>query len=386
MRVMKILASFLGCDGGKSGVGQYAMHLMREFSHTAPDARFDALLAPGEEPLFASDAERTRPIYVPERVRGAMANLVWQQWAIPRLAAKNGYDLVFIPAGNRRMPYWTPCPRVGTFHDLAIAHLVGKYDRIHTIFNRRVLPALTRKLTLVISVSEFTKRDLIEHVGVPEERIIVIPHAADTQVYYPRDKVESSRRVAERFGVKPPYLIYVSRIEHPGKNHLRLIRAFARLKEKERLPHQLVLAGSDWHGAETVHAEAAAAPCAKDIVFTGFAPQDCIPDLYCGAEALVFPSLFEGFGMPILEAMACGLPVACANVASLPEAAGGAALLFDPLDEDSIESALRSILLDEPVRADCVARGDRRIAEYSWTDVARKTFDVFIRATREAEK
>lgn len=391
---MRVLVSCFGCDGGKSGVGQYAMHLMRELPRVAPDIQFDAVLFHGEEPLFVTDTERVHSISVGTSLQHPMKNLAWQQWAMPRLAAKGRHDLLFIPAGNRRMPYWTPCPRVGTFHDLAIAHLSGKYDRLHTLYNRHILPRLVRRLTVVISVSEFTKRDLIEYVGVPEDRIVVIPEAADTDCYYPRDKEEAGLRMARRFtvcqgptncGIRPPYLIYISRIEHPGKNHVRLIRAFSRLKEKERLPHQLVLAGSDWHGADEVHRAAAASPAAKDIVFTGFAPQEAIPDLYCGADALVFPSLFEGFGLPVLEAMACGVPVACADAASMPEVAGGAALLFDPLNEESIEDALRKIVLDFGVRDDCIARGDRRNAEFSWKKTAEKTAEVFRRTACQTQ-
>lgn len=381
---MRILVSFFGCDGGKSGVGQYAIQLMRELPHAAPDMEFVAVTSPGEEPLFAGETKSVRTMAVESSDRKSMKNLVWQQWAMPRLAAKSGSDLLFIPAGNRRMPYWTPCPRVGTFHDFAILHMSGKYDRLHTLYNRRVLPALVRRLNMVISISEFTKRDLVEHIGMPEERIVVIPHAADASCYYPRDKEESGWRVAERYGIQPPYLVYISRIEHPAKNHVRLIRAFTRLKEKEHVPHQLVLAGADWHGAEAVKQAADASSASKDIVFTGFAPQATIPDLYCGADALVFPSLFEGFGMPVLEAMACGIPVVCSDAASIPEVAGGAALLFDPLNEDAMEDALRSIVLDEGVRATCIARGKERNAEFSWRKTAEKTAAAFRRTVGES--
>lgn len=373
---MKILVSTFGGDAGRSGIGQYIIHLMREFPRVAPDVQFDLLALEGEGHLYATDPERIRVITIGKHLSSPMKNLAWQQFAIPRLCAKGKYDALFVPAGNRRMPYWVPCPSVGTFHDLAILHVPGKYDRIHTFYNRHVLPALVRHLTKVITDSEFSKRDLLEYVRVPEERIVVIPLAADANLYFPRDKEESGQHAGARYGLRQPYVLYISRIEHPGKNHVRLIRAFTRIKEKYKLPHQLVLAGSDWHGAEDVRREAAASGVAEEIVFTGFVGQGDIPLLYCGADAFAFPSLFEGFGLPILEAMASGVPVACSNTSSLPEVAGDAAQLFDPLDEDAIEDALRRILTDDSIRTTCVERGLRHCKKFSWEQTAARTVEV----------
>lgn len=381
---MKVLLSTFGGDGGKSGISQYIMHLMREFPKVAPETRFDVLTLAGEELLYVTDPERIRAISVDQRYGGALKNLVWQQYAIPGFCRKETYDVAFFPAGNRRLPFWTPCPRVGTFHDISILHVPGKYDWVHHVYNLRVMPALVRRLTHVITISECSRRDLVDYVGVPEERITVVPEAADTTRYYPRDHGECLARVSMRHGLKRPYVLFISRIDHPGKNHARLIRAFSRLKTAEDLPHQLVLAGSDWNRAEEVHAAAAASPYAKDIVFTGFVPDDAVPDLYGGAEVFVFPSLFEGFGLPILEAMASGVPVACSNTSSLPEVAGDAAVFFDPLDESAIEDALCRLLTQEVLRKDCIERGLKHAAQFSWERCARQTVEVLERTAAAA--
>ncbi|MFC1735273.1 glycosyltransferase family 4 protein [Candidatus Hydrogenedentota bacterium] len=378
---MKILVSTFGGDGGKSGIGQYIIHLLREFPRLAPDVQFDILMFEGEEELYIADPGRTKAIIVGKHLSNPMKNLLWQQFAMPRLCYREKYDLLFIPAGNRRMPFWAPCSSVGTFHDLAILHVPGKYDKIHTFYNRFILPVLARRLTKVITISEFSKRDLVDYVRVPEGRVEVIMLAADSNRYFPRDKMESGQRVAEHYGFRLPYILYISRIEHPGKNHIRLIRAFGRLKEEDNLPHQLVLAGSDWHGAEKVHEEAALCGASKDIIFTGFVDQEDIPLLYCGADAFAFPSLFEGFGLPILEAMASGVPVACSNASSLPEVAGNAAQMFDPKDEDSIEDALRQVLLNEATRSNLIARGHVQSGKFSWEKTATRTLNVFRKAT-----
>jgi glycosyltransferase involved in cell wall biosynthesis len=176
-------------------------------------------------------------------------------------------------------------------------------------------------------------------------------------------------------------LLYVSRIEHPGKNHVRLIHAFERLKATEHIPHQLVFAGGDWGRADEVHRVADASDYNTDILFTGFVPSSDLPDLYCGADLFVFPSLYEGFGLPVLEAMSCGVPVTCSNVSSMPEITGDAAGLFDPYDEQAIEEAVRGPLVDSELRDRYVRRGLKQSRAFSWSTTAARTLEVI----REAQ-
>ena len=377
---MRILITTFACDRGKSGVGRYTAQLLREFSEMAsPDLEFDVVGHTDEKELFLPP--NTNMTFIPYMgSHKPMANILWHQTGLQRLCAKGNYDAVFIPAGNRRLPLHLSCPVVGTVHDLCVLHVPGKYDWIHNVYNLHLLPALIRRLTRVISVSEASKRDIVEYAHVPEDRIEVIYEAADPEQYYPRDKQASQEAVCSRYGIRPPYLLYISRIEHPGKNHVRLIRAFDRLKQQEGIPHQLVFAGSDWHRAETVHEEAAQAVSHADIIFTGFAADADLPNLYCGADAFVFPSLYEGFGLPILEAMACGIPVACSNLSSMPEIAGEAGKLFDPQDEEAISETLHVLLCDENTRTNCIERGLNRAAQFTWQKAAEQTLAALRRA------
>ena len=237
----------------------------------------------------------------------------------------------------------------------------------------RVLPMLIRRLTHVLTVSECSKRDIVEYAGVPPERVTVTPLAADPLLYWPRNKQEAAAALPPSYGIRSPFILYTSRLEHPGKNHIQLIRAFAKLKREEKIPHQLVLAGSDWGGAEHVHQAAAKSGCERDIVFTGFMPGKDLPTLCQAADIFVFPSLYEGFGLPVLEAMSCGTPVACSNVSSLPEVAGDAAVLFDPNEEDSIASAIGSIITRDGLAQSLALRGVERARQFSWSKTAAQT-------------
>lgn len=330
--------------------------------------------------MFTFDCDRMGSIVVGQHLRRSLANLVWQQLAIPRLCSARKYDLVFFPAANRRVAGWLPCPAVGTFHDLAVLHVPHKYDWPHRLYSLRILPSLVKRLTAVITDSESSKRDLVEYVGLPTERVTVVPLGVDTSRYSPRDKTEAICRLPKRYGIRAPYLLYISRIEHPGKNHVRLIRAFDRLKADAKVPHQLVLAGSDWLGAEVVHQEAQSCKSALEIVFTGFVENQHLPDLYSGADGLVFPSLFEGFGLPILEAMSCGVPVACSDTSSLPEVAGDAAILFDPYSVELITEAMARLVTDSSVSKDLIKKGLQRCKEFTWRRAATQTAQVFAQA------
>ncbi|OGG44262.1 MAG: hypothetical protein A3F84_14885 [Candidatus Handelsmanbacteria bacterium RIFCSPLOWO2_12_FULL_64_10] len=380
---MKIGITTFGGDGGQSGISQYIIHLLREFASLQNGISFEVLVHEHERDLFAPDPGRMPSLGFGSGLRSPVLNVAWHQVALPGWCRRRGYDALFLPAGNRRAPAFAPCPTVGTVHDFSSLHVKDKYDPARMFYITRVLPVLIRRFSRVITVSESSKRDVVEYAGVPEGRVSVIPNGVDSRRYFPRDPEAAAARICPRYGVRPPYVLFVSRIEHPGKNHVRLIRAFERLKASGHIPHQLVLAGSDRERADEVHRVASASSCASDVVFTGFVPTQDLPDLHGGADLLVFPSLYEGFGLPVLEAMACGVPVACSNTSSLPEVAGDAAVLFDPYEEEEIAGAVRALLTDAELRRRCARLGLERSKTFCWSATARRTLDVIRSAIEE---
>ena len=370
---MKIGITTFGCDAGKSGIGSYTMRLLDAFNRNTAGDAFEVLYHPSEEAVWTGSRDNLSRFPVSDRVRNPVVNVAWHQVALQLLVRSRGYQVVFLPAGNRRVPVFSTCPTVGTVHDFAQLHIKGKYDPARTVYQNQVLPFMIRQLTHVITISESSKRDIMRHARVPEERITVIPHGVDHATYRPRDRGAALAALVEKFGVRSPYILYISRIEHPGKNHVRLIEAFDMLKSKNGLPHQLVLVGSDWGRAEAVHDAAERSQYKNDILFTGFASGSDLPGLYAAADLFVFPSLYEGFGMPILEAMASGVPVACSNISSMPEVAGDAAVLFHPHDASDIHSAMERLLTNQALRLDTVRRGLERARQYTWEACAEQT-------------
>jgi glycosyltransferase involved in cell wall biosynthesis len=241
---------------------------------------------------------------------------------------------------------------------------------------RMILPNSLRRLDRIIAVSHWVKQELAERAHVKESRVDVIPDGVDLDAFYPRPRNEESVVLIQPFSFRRPYVLCVSRVDHPVKNHIRLIEAFGIFKERTKYPHRLVIAGADSHGAEKVKEAAAASPWRNDIFFTGHFPLKSLPELYSGADIVVVPSMYEGFGLGVLEAMASGVPVACARAASLPETADNAALYFDPLDAEDMADRMVTLTTDRDVYRECRRLGLERVKAFSWDRCAEQTLKI----------
>jgi glycosyltransferase involved in cell wall biosynthesis len=220
-------------------------------------------------------------------------------------------------------------------------------------------------------VSAATRDDLVATLDVPAAKVSVVHHGV-RPVACLADSERRDRR--ERLGITQPYVLFVGTVQ-PRKNLQRLIRAFAHVVAAG-LPHRLVIVGRMGWLTEPIRAEVVALDLTDRIHFAGYVPDDDLPALYCGADAFAFPSLYEGFGMPVLEALACGVPVVASDTTSLPEIVGDAGVLIDPLDEAAIGDALVRVLADASLRARLAVAGPERAAHFSWERCARETLAV----------
>ncbi|MCL2557885.1 MAG: glycosyltransferase family 4 protein [Treponema sp.] len=370
---MKIGVDTFACDGGKSGVGAYLSQLLRRIPPSG--ARFELFGWGYDRYAFSEDAPDLD--FIPRcSMSGRSANAFWHICRYPRFARERGYNACFFPAAQRQPPLTSPCPTVGVAHDMA-AYWGTRRTRAHLgVILRPIMPNSLRKMDRIIAVSEWVKKELVELAGVRDIRVEVVPNGVDHAAFFPRAHEEGAEILLQPFSFKRPYILYVSRVEHPVKNHAGLIRAFDIFKDRTGFPHRLVLAGSDSFGAEKVKAAAARAKHKSDIFFTGHFPVKTLPELYSGADFSVVPSMYEGFGMAALEAMACGIPVACARAASLPETTGHAALYFDPLDPRDMADRMVTLACDRERRDECARLGIERAAEFSWDKCAARTLAI----------
>jgi glycosyltransferase involved in cell wall biosynthesis len=239
-----------------------------------------------------------------------------------------------------------------------------------------LLPNALRRLDRIIAVSGWVKQELMDITGIKENRIDVVPNGIDQTAFYPRPRGEESVVLIQPFSFRRPYALYASRIEHPVKNHVKLIEAFGIFKERTKYPHRLVLAGAEQRGASRVKEAAAASPYRNDIFFTGHFPSKSLPELYSGADFVVIPSMYEGFGMGVLEAMASGVPVTCARAASLPETAGHAALYFEPSNAEDMADRMVTLTANRDIHRECRRLGLEHAKKFSWDACAKRTLEI----------
>jgi glycosyltransferase involved in cell wall biosynthesis len=247
-------------------------------------------------------------------------------------------------------------------------------------YGRVVAKTLARRQNEIIAVSHCTARDIEHFFGIPETRQNVIHNGIDHERFLPADTAAAQAWAESKHGLTEPFFLYVSRLEHPGKNHVRLIEAFTAFKQSTGSPWQLALGGGDWHGAEAIKAAAAASPCAADIKFPGFVPDRDLPDLYRAARAMVYPSLFEGFGLPPIEAMACGTPVISSTRGALEEVIADAALTIDPESVPDLTAGLQRFATDPALATSLREKGLANAARFHWSRTAAEVTQVYQKA------
>ncbi len=374
---MKIAFSACVLQGGRTGVASYVINLLHTLQEVDAANQYDILIPRADQALIHDGPASFRKTVLSNFLSKPVPNIAWHNVALPVRSRCEHYDLVHVPS-YRRLPWVKGTKIVATVHDLATLHMDHKYDAARMFYNRHIVPALIRRADHVITVSHFTAGDLVNLVGYPAEKITVIYSGIHREAYHPIPAAECRERLRTKYGLEAPFIVFVSRVEHPAKNHVRLIQAFERLKERRRSDVKLVLAGADWNGAAAVHECAARSRVAGDILFTGFVPLADIPFFYSGCEVMAYPSLFEGFGFPIVEAMACGAPVICSNTSSMKEIAGDLAPTFDPASVDEIVAALEAALARRRT-PEHAARGLAYAGTFDWADTARKVMDVYSR-------
>jgi glycosyltransferase involved in cell wall biosynthesis len=375
---MKVGLTATMIQGGRSGVAQYVFSLVRELIR-AKQVDLSVFVLEDELPLLDFAKEGCRLIPVPRAAAPPVKNILWHQLTLPKLAAELKLDVLHVPS-YRRLVYSAPCPTVGTIHDLAPFHVKGKYDLARMFYGRVVVKSLARTQKEIIAVSHCTARDIETFFGIPQSRLHVIHNGIDHDRFFPGDIATARSWTAEKHGITAPYFLYVSRLEHPGKNHVRLIEAFVEFKKATSSDWQLALGGGDWHGCEAIKAAAAASPFASDIRFLGFVPDADLPNLYRAARCMVYPSLFEGFGLPPVEAMACGTPVISSTRGALEEVVADAALVVDPENVSDIARALTTLATDTTLAHSLMSRGLTNAARFHWSRTAAEVTEIYRKA------
>jgi glycosyltransferase involved in cell wall biosynthesis len=266
-------------------------------------------------------------------------------------------------------------PVVASVHDVSFLDHPEFFTTARAAQLRYTVARTVQRAVRVLTGSEFSRASILRAYGLPPERVVVVPNAADS-AFRPIPRERAAAEVQRRFRFRPPFILSVGDLQM-RKNQIGLIGAFEELMREHPFPHSLVLAGKDTWFAPEVRQAARRSGISSRIRFTGFVSDDDLLYLYNACDVFVFPSFYEGFGIPVLEAMACGRAVCASNASAVPEVADAAAILFDPRSVAQIARSIRDVLLDSELRARMERLGLQRAGQFDWHSTARKTLDVY---------
>jgi glycosyltransferase involved in cell wall biosynthesis len=362
---------------GRTGVGYYTEHLLHHLAQEGPE---EELVVISNRPV-----DTTRPLPARVTVRSApwrLPRMAWMQTLAPRMLREIHADIAHFT--NGMLPITSPVPTVVTIHDMSLT----MYPRFHpprrVLLNRPLVDLAARRADAIITVSQSAKRDIMRLYSLPADRVHVV-HEAAAPTFRRVTGAPELERVRRQYALPERFILYVGTIE-PRKNLPKLIEGFAKRRQRGDLSHQLVCVGPyGWLSRdieeliERLHVEDA-------VHFPGYVPFDDLPSLYSLAEMFVFPSLYEGFGLPVIEAMACGVPVVTGQVPALMEVAGGAVELVERLDAESLGDVMVALARDGDRRRELSGLGLERAKAFSWQRAARETLDVYREAVRHTAR
>ena len=359
------------------GVGIVTDEVMKRMVTSHPGDEFDYYFDRKFDKRFVQ-SPNIHPHVYPPVTRLPFLIRLWLNQPVRRNATKNKADVFFSPDGF--IPLGMPVPKVSMFHDVAYLRYPEYLQPRIRKFYAKWIPRYIAYTQHIITVSEFSKSELIDGYKVHPDKISVVYNGI-TDAYKPLDAAQQDV-IRKKYTQGRPYFVFLGAL-HPRKNVLTLVKAFDHFKSSHSSDVQLILAGRDaWHNKELFET-IEKSPFKKEIHLPGYVrTEDAVP-LVASAEAMIYPSIYEGFGLPMVEAMACGVPVICSNVSSLPEVAGNAALQFDPMDVQQLSEHMHAITTDQHLKNEMIRLGYERRKIFSWDKAAEEIYTILENVARK---
>ena len=361
-------AHTIGCH--LTGNEVYIRNLLNEFSKLAPDAEFIAYVSKEDAPSSVTRRILTRKVSEnPYKRLG---------WDLPIRLRQDRPDLLHV---QYTAPIGCSAPVVVSVHDVSFLEFPEYFTRYRRTQLRLTVKRTVERAAAVLTPSEFSRDAILQHYRIDPRKIVVAHNAVSSQ-FRPIERRLARAGIEKKFGLRGPFVLTVGDLQ-PRKNHMGLLKAFEEaVRAHPQLTHRLVFVGKETWYSKELHRAVAESSVSERVHFTGFIDDAELVQFYGACELFVFPSFYEGFGLPILEAMACGRAVACSNTSAMPEVADAAAILFDPRSTREIARAIADVLLDPELRVRLERLSAQRASLFSWERAAQRTLEVYRRVAR----
>ncbi|MDD2485280.1 MAG: glycosyltransferase family 1 protein [bacterium] len=373
---MHIVFNALALPACKTGGGVYMINLIRAISRMENGSRISVLVNRDNKCHF-QDIEKYHvslmdcgPATISRPTR-----IIWEQMVLPSFIRRLKADILHAPGFV--LPLAAMIPSVLTIFDMTFFSHSDKHEFMKQVYFKHFIPPSAKKANIVITISHSAAAEIERYLGI-DERKIRVTHLAADRVFHPRAP-EAVKQTLRSLGIPDRYILSVGTLE-PRKNIPLLLSAYAELPDDLRSSYPLVLVGKEGWGRENLQHKAETLGISRHLFFTGYLTDNQLADLYAAAALFIYPSLYEGFGLPVLEAMASGIPVLTSCVSSMPEVAGKAALLVNPHDPASIATGIVTVLTDSALAERMIARGLERALQFSWEKTAAETFEAYEQA------
>lgn len=367
-------------EGRLDGIGWFAYHTLKRMVLAHPEHDFFFFFDRKPSPRFVF-SDNVKAVSLCPQARHPLLWWLFFECSVPRALKRYKIDIFLSPDGY--IPLRTAVPTVDVIHDINFEHFKNNLKPSHQCYMSHFFPLFARRASQLVTVSQFSKNDIAETYGIPLEKIRVVYNSTG-DAYHPLAEAEK-RQVRQRYTGGSPYFIFVSTILR-RKNLANLLKAFDLFKQTDDEGYKLLVVGEKIWWQDELKAAYDAMRHQSDVVLNGRAEVDELSRLMAAAQALVYPSFFEGFGIPIVEAFYAETAVITSNVTSMPEVAGDAALLVEPQNVDAIADALTMVARNPELRRELIEKGRSRRSHFSWDNAANELWQVIIRTVSNAQK
>lgn len=361
-----------------TGIGRVLINILSELAKQYPEDKYVLFRNfDFKEYDNLTQYQNIEIVDVPYTKESGLKNILWHQWLFQKLLKKYKCDIAYIP--NFTLLLWKTIPTIVTIHDLIEYNVPDKFSKARMFYRKQVCdPLMAKKSNHILTVSKSSYKDIISYLGVKPSKLTLTLNATDRNVFkkYSKEKIIPA---IKKYNLEyKKYLLFVGTIDFPGKNIKTIIEAFFNLRSKNELNGiKLVIIGKNGFNSKVIYDFVNASPFKDEVIFTGYLNDDDLPKYYAGATIMLYLSLFEGFGLPVLEAMSCATPVICSNTSCFPEIVEELDVKVSPTDVNAVEEKILKILSNTIYYEILSQRCYEKSLKYSWTESARVYHNVF---------